>query len=93
MENIVTEFLTSLVRSSPVIGLLICAIIYFYRENKLIKKENKELTNYITEEFKKNIQVLTTVSNTLEKVIDNNDNVFNKIKDFIELMFWKNKNN
>lgn len=88
--EIVTELFLSLIKTSPIFVMLSVAIAYFYKENKGLKEEIKELNNYVRDESIKNVKVLETVSNTLEKVVNEQDSTLDRMKEFIERMFLKN---
>lgn len=83
------EFLSSLLKLSPVIGLLLIAIWYLYKENKELKQENKELNIFVREEGIKNTGVLQTVTNTLDRLVDQNDDNLNSLKEWLDLRLKK----
>jgi phosphate/sulfate permease len=85
------NLLEQLLPLSPLIAMLVAGIIYFYKENKNLHKENKELNAYIRENDKKNTQILAGVSNTLDKVLTDNEKNIEHIKEHISLVLLKNK--
>lgn len=85
------NLLEQLLPLSPIIVMLVAGIIYFYKENKNLHKENKELNAYIRENDKKNTQILAGVSATLDKVLTDNEKNIEHIKEHISLVLLKNK--
>lgn len=85
------NLLEQLLPLSPLIAMLVAGIIYFYKENKNLHKENKELNAYIRENDKKNTQILAGVSATLDKVLTDNEKNIEHIKEHISLVLLKNK--
>lgn len=85
------QLLDSLIKLSPVVGLLLAAIVYLYRENKELKKDNKDLNNFVKEESVKNAKILESVANTLAKVIDNSNDNSESLKEYIEKLFLRYK--
>lgn len=81
------EFIMSLLKLSPVIGLLLIAIWYLYRRSTKLEEENKELNKFIREEGIKNTAVLQTVTSTLDKVVDQSDENLDSLKEYISLKF------
>ncbi len=88
--EIFTEFLGSLLKLSPIIGLLLIAIYYLYKENKEYKTKNEELNKFIREEGIKNTSVLQTVTNTLDKVIEQSEDSISHLKEWLDIRL-KNK--
>ena len=86
-----TELLTSLLKTSPFIGLMMIAVYYLNKENKELKKENKELNTFIRDESIKNVKVLESVSSTLDKLIDKTDNSYESLKEWISLKLKERK--
>lgn len=85
------ELLISLVKLSPIVGLLIFALWYMHKENKKIKETNEELNKFIREESVKNVKILESVSNTLERIVDDNHSNYDRLKEFITLKFNEKK--
>lgn len=85
------EFISSLLKMSPVIGLLCIAIWYFYKENIQLKAKNDELNNFVRDEGINNTKVLQTVTNTLDKLITQNDDQIDDLKEWIDLKLKNNK--
>lgn len=87
-----TVLFDSLLKMSPIIGLLCVAIYYLYTQNNDLKKDVKELNEYIRDESVKNVQILASVSNTLDKVINNNNDNATRLKEWLTLKFDNLKN-
>lgn len=85
------NLLEQLLPLSPLIVMLVAGIIYFYKENKILSKKNDDLNEYIRENDKKNTQILAGVSNTLDKVITDNEKNIEHIKEHISIVLLKNK--
>lgn len=96
MDPLIIDIFTNIAKSSPVIGLLIVAVVYLIK--KLDKKEKyiEELHNSNRENEKENLQVLNNVNNTLDKVIESQkfsskevnktiENLKDNLKSFIEI--------
>lgn len=71
------DFVAELYNLSPIIGLLVVAVItlaYVVKkmDDKIIKKEEelKELHNYLRDNDAENIKMLENLSNTIDKVIE-----------------------
>jgi len=84
-----SSFLESLLKLSPIIGLLLIAIWYLYKENKEIKAKNEELNVFVRDEATKNVAVLTTVTNTLDKLIDKADDNNSNLKEWLDMRLPK----
>lgn len=95
------ELLESLAKLSPLVAALVIFIYYLYHKNKqleetIVKKDDdiKELNEYIRQNDKSTQQVLSQVSNTLDKVLDDQKHNVDDIKNHISmLMMMKNKDN
>lgn len=73
--------LADLLNLSPVIAVLVGFIVYLIYENRDLKAKNtekeneiKELNEYFRESEKDNLEVLNGVNNTMDKLIDKQDN-------------------
>lgn len=89
--GIFEEFITSLINLSPIVGLLLFGIWYLHRRNTKLEEENKELNKFIREEGIKNTAVLQTVTNTLDKVIDQNEDNYESLKEWLDLKLSQKK--
>lgn len=104
------EILIELAKISPVIAVLVVAIIYFIRkENKnnkvneelrseisTLNKESRELNKEIRETEKENLKVFIKLTNAIESLSVNTDNMSKEmveLKHFIELKIQEIKNN
>lgn len=85
--DIFLALIDSLIKLSPIVGLLLIAIYYLYTENKALKSDVKELNLFIRDESTKNIKILDSVSNTLSKLVDATDDNIAKLKEWIALKF------
>ena len=88
-----TDLLNSLIKLSPIVGLLLFAIYYLYKENKSLKDDNKELNKYVREMEHRNTQILAGVTSTLDKLVDKTDNNIDQLKEYISLKIDNLKNN
>lgn len=95
----VTEILESLLKLSPLVASLVLFIYYLYQKNKdldksIIKKDEeiKELNLYIRKNDKDNQLILSQVASTLDKVIENEKNNTDDIKNHISMLILMNKN-
>jgi len=79
------DFLLSLLKLSPVVGLLLIAIYYLFQENKTLKVKNEELNTFVRDEATKNVAVLSTVTNTMDKLIDDANNNNQSLKEWLSL--------
>lgn len=75
MEEQGFNILTDLAKLSPLIALLVVVVIYLMWKLEKREKENISLHEYIRENDKENIEVLTNVTNTLDKVIEKQKDV------------------
>lgn len=96
--NILIEVLESLVKLSPLVAALCGFIFYLYKKNEkqeavCIGKDNeiKELNLYIRKNDKDNQQILCQVATTLDKVLANERQSTEDIKNHIELLIYKVK--
>lgn len=80
-----TDLLNSLIKLSPIVGLLLFAIYYFYKENKDLKNDNKELNKYVREMEHRNTQILASVSSTLDKLVDKTENNQDQLKEWLTI--------
>jgi purine-cytosine permease-like protein len=85
--EVFTEFLSSLLKLSPIIGLLMIAIYYLYKENKELKTKNEFLNNFVREEGIKNTSILVTVTHTLDKVIEHSEESMLHLKEWMDIKF------
>lgn len=93
------EILESLLKLSPLVASLVLFIYYLYRRNQDLEKsittkdsEIKELNLYIRQNDKDNQIILSQVTNTLDKVLDEQKHSVDEIKNHISmLMMLKNK--
>lgn len=83
--EIFTEFISSLIKLSPVVALLLIAIYYLWKENRELKGDVKELNLFIRDESVKNMKILDSVSNTMNKLVDVTDDNITKLKEWIGL--------
>lgn len=95
----ITEILESLLKLSPLVASLVLFIYYLYQKNKdldksIIKKDEeiKELNLYIRKNDKDNQLILSQVASTLDKVIENEKNNTDDIKNHISMLILMNKN-
>lgn len=86
-----TSFLESLLKLSPIIGLLLIAIYYLFKENKELKTKNEELNLFVRQESVKNATILQSVTNTLDKVVENSNENMDHLKEWLSLKMDKNK--
>lgn len=84
-----SSFLESLLKLSPIIGLLLIGIYYLYKENNTLKTKNDELNIFIRDEAVKNVAVLTTVTNTLDRIIDKADDNNSNLKEWLDIRLPK----
>lgn len=63
------DIIGNLAALSPIIGLLLLIVIYFVRENHLLKKEVKALHKESKEEALKIIKMGNDITNTLQLLI------------------------
>lgn len=91
--EIFTELISSLIKLSPIVGLLLFALWYLHKENKNLKEENKELNKYVREMEHRNTQILAGVTSTLDKLVDKTDNNIDQLKEYISLKIDNLKNN
>jgi purine-cytosine permease-like protein len=82
-----TEFLSSLLKLSPIIGILMIVIYYLYKENKELKTKNEFLNNFVREEGIKNTSILVTVTHTLDKVIEQSEESMSHLKEWMDIKF------
>lgn len=93
------EILQSLIKLSPLVASLIVFIYYLYKKNETLDKsiekkdaEIKELNLYIRQNDKDNQIILSQVTSTLDKVLDEQKHNVDDIKNHISmLMMMKNK--
>jgi hypothetical protein len=94
------DFISQLYTLSPIIGLLlvgICFLVYLLkrRDEKINEKEEelKELNKYIRENDSENIKILEKVSNTLDRVMEQdktgNSAVLKEIDNLKQLILLK----
>lgn len=88
MENIFTELIEQLIKTSPVVGILCYIIYYLHKEKVELQKEKKELIKSITEDSKNQIKTLGEIANVLDKI---NEQAIDHFKDLKELI--KENNN
>lgn len=88
------SILSDLAKLSPLIAILIAIIIYLVWKMEKREKEIVSLNEYIRDNDKENLQILSNLNNTLDKVIEkqkeSNDSVIKQIenlKDYINLKF------
>ncbi len=55
-------------KTSPLIGLLMVAIWYLYQDNKQLKLDNKELNEAVRQDAIKNVEVMSAINSTLERL-------------------------
>lgn len=89
--GIFEEFITSLINLSPIVGLLLFGIWYLYRRNNKLEEKNEELNKFIRDEGIKNTAVLQTVTHTLDKVIDQNEDNYESLKEWLDLKISQKK--
>lgn len=75
MIEILTEIVMSVLKTSPLLAFMGYAIYYLSKENKELKDENKELNKYVRDSEIRNTQILSGVTNTLNKLVDNTDDL------------------
>lgn len=80
-----TELLSSLIKLSPIVGLLLFAIWYLHKENKTLKEDNKDLNKYVREMEHRNTQILSGVTSTLDKLVDRTDNNLDQLKEWLNI--------
>jgi len=93
------EILQSLIKLSPLVASLVVFIYYLYKKNESLDKcierkdlEIKELNFYIRQNDKDNQAILSQVTSTLDKVLDEQKHNVDDIKNHISmLMMVKNK--
>lgn len=95
----ITEILESLLKLSPLVASLVLFIYFLYKRNEnldksIIKKDEeiKELNLYIRKNDKDNQLILSQVASTLDKVIENEKNNTDDIKNHISMLILMNKN-
>lgn len=92
--DIIMEFLQSLFKLSPLIGVLVLAIWYFYRKEQTLDAElniekeqcRKELASLNAEmrlNEKQNIIIITKLSDVVEKMIETTDRNFDDLTEDI----------
>ena len=93
------EILEEIAKQSPVISLLVCIVIYFYRKEKHYKSEItkdkndceeiiQNLNNEIRNIERENLLMLNKLANSLDQLAINNNTFHNEIdslKEFITL--------
>ena len=91
----IEEILSSLVKLSPVIALLVLGIYYFYKKEKELNKElNKEretchaeisaLNKEIRESERENLLIISKLSDVIDKLYDDNKDQHEQIKQQIK---------
>jgi len=84
-----TSFLESLLKLSPIIGLLLIGLYYMYKENKELKVKNEELNLFVRQESIKNATILQSVTNTLDKVVESSSDNMDHLKEWLDLRLPK----
>lgn len=86
------EVLIQIAKVAPVIAVLVIALRYFLRKEKLYQKQIKDLNDEIRQSEKDNLDILDKLANVIEKlsnnVVDNRDKVLKEIivlKEYITL--------
>jgi hypothetical protein len=66
----VIEILTEIAKLSPMLGLLIVGIIYFFKKEKGYKTEIGELHKELRDAEKENLTALYQVTNFMDKMLE-----------------------
>lgn len=82
----------AVLRTSPLLAFMAYSIYYLYKDNKELKEDNKELNKYVREMEQRNTQILSGVSNTLDKLVDKTDNNLEQLKEWFGLKIDNLKN-
>ena len=88
--EIFTSFLTSLMNLSPIIGLLLIAIYHQHKRITNLEAKKDELNKFIQEEGVKNINIISSLNNTIDKLNESAEDNHERLKEWISL-YLKNK--
>ena len=79
------DFWIALLKTSPIVGLLMVGVYYLYKENQELKADNKELNKYVRDSENRNTQILSGVTSTLDKLIEKTNNNTDDLKEWLDL--------
>lgn len=85
MFEVLTEIVLSVLKTSPLLAFMGYAIYYLSKENKTLKDDNKELNKYVRDSEIRNTQILSGVTQTLDKLVDNTEHNLDQLKEYISL--------